>query len=441
MSNTNSVKIAVVGTGYVGLVSGTCFASIGHTVVCIDNDKSKIEGLQQQKIKLPIFEPGLEDLVSENVECGRLSFTTDLKTAVAESDVVFIAVGTPPRPDNGQADLKYVYQVAKEIGEAIDGFTVVVDKSTVPIGTAEEVAAIINSVNQNAEFAVASNPEFLREGFAIDDFLNGDRVVIGVEDERAQELMRKIYLPLENRDMPILLTAIRSAEMIKYASNTLLAAKLGFINEIADLCEKLGVDVKDVAKGMGLDSRIGPKFLDAGPGFGGSCFPKDTMALEYIARQNGCDLSIVKATIDSNVKRKNRMAEKVSTILGGSLQGKKVSVLGLAFKGNTDDCRESPSIAIIEVMQKMGAYITAFDPKAMEESKHYIKNISYAENMYDVCNGADVLVILTEWKEFAEINLDEVKKRLNSPIIVDLRNMLNPEEVKAKGFKYQSIGR
>lgn len=441
MSNTNSVKIAVVGTGYVGLVSGTCFASVGHDVVCIDNDASKIEGLQRAEVELPIYERGLDNLVKTSVDGSLLSFTTDLKKAVAESDVVFIAVGTPERKDNGQADLQYVHQVAKEIGEAMNGYTVVVNKSTVPIGTAEEVTAIINSVNPNAEFTVVSNPEFLREGVAINDFLHGDRVVVGVEDKRAQELMRQIYLPLSNNGMPVLSTAVKAAEMIKYASNTFLSIKLGFINEMADLCEKLGVDVKEVAKGMGMDSRIGPKFLEAGPGFGGSCFPKDIKALEYIARQNVCDLSIVKATIESNVQRKIRMAEKVTSMFNGDVSGKNIAVLGLAFKGNTDDCRESPAISIIQVLQEMGANIIAFDPAAMEESKHYVDNISYAEDMYSVCDGADALVILTEWEEFSNLNLNEVKKRLISPIIVDLRNMLKPEEVLAHGFKYQSIGR
>ncbi|HAG53441.1 MAG TPA: UDP-glucose 6-dehydrogenase [Alphaproteobacteria bacterium] len=434
------MKIAVVGTGYVGLVSGTCFASIGHEVVCIDNNKDKIDNLNNRGV-IPIYEPGLEDLVKQNVAEGRLEFTTDLKAAVAASDVVFIAVGTPPRPDNGQADLKYVYQVAEEIGEAIDGFTVVVDKSTVPIGTAEEVTAIIEKVNPEADFAVVSNPEFLREGFAIDDFLNGDRVVVGVENSQAEELMKEVYIPLEKRGVQVLMTRVKTAEMIKYASNTFLATKLGFINEIADLCEKVGADVDQVAHAMGMDTRIGAKFLQAGPGFGGSCFPKDTMALEYIAKENGCDLSIVKATIDSNVNRKLRMAEKVAEALDGSLEGKTIGVLGLAFKGNTDDTRESPAIAIIKEMQKMGASIKAYDPAAIEEAKHELTDVKYGSDEYSVCDNADALVILTEWTQFAVLDLELVKAKLNNPILVDLRNLYSVAEVTTKGLKYYSIGR
>lgn len=436
-----SVKIAVVGTGYVGLVSGTCFASIGHQVVCIDNDVSKINNLQKEDVILPIYEPGLNDLVKSCVDDGKLSFSTDLKSSVAGADAVFIAVGTPPRPDNGQADLKYVYQVAEEIGNALDGFTVVVDKSTVPIGTADEVAEIIKNVNPNAKFSVASNPEFLREGFAIDDFLNGDRVVIGVEDQYSENIMKSIYKPLEDNGMPVIFTKVKAAEMTKYAANTFLATKLGFINEIADLCEKFSIDVQDVSKCIGLDSRIGSKFLQAGPGFGGSCFPKDTMALNHIAQENGCSLSIVKATIDSNVNRKSRMASKVADALNGSLDGKKIGVLGLAFKGNTDDTRESPAIAIIKVMQEMGAEITAYDPAAMEEAKHELTNINYASNEYDACEDAEAVVILTEWDQFGYLDLDVLKSKLLTPIMVDLRNLYEPKDVISKGIVYHSIGR
>lgn len=436
-----SVKIAVVGTGYVGLVSGTCFASIGHQVVCVDNDVSKIENLKKEDVILPIYEPGLDDLVKSCVDDGKLSFSTDLKSSIAGADAVFIAVGTPPRPDNGQADLKYVYQVAEEIGNALDGFTVVVDKSTVPIGTAEEVSEIIKNVNPNAKFSVASNPEFLREGFAIDDFLNGDRVVVGVEDQYSENIMKSIYKPLEDNGMPVMFTKVKAAEMTKYAANTFLATKLGFINEIADLCEKFSIDVQDVSKCIGLDSRIGSKFLQAGPGFGGSCFPKDTMALNHIAQENGCSLSIVKATIDSNINRKSRMASKVADALNGSLDGKKIGVLGLAFKGNTDDTRESPAIAIIKVMQEMGAEITAYDPAAMEEAKHELTNINYASNEYDACEGAEAVVILTEWDQFGYLDLDTLKSKLLTPIMVDLRNLYEPKDVISKGIVYHSIGR
>ena len=436
-----SVKIAVVGTGYVGLVSGTCFASIGHQVVCVDNDVSKIENLKKEDVILPIYEPGLDDLVKSCVDNGKLSFSTDLKSSVAGADAVFIAVGTPPRPDNGQADLKYVYQVAEEIGNALDGFTVVVDKSTVPIGTAEEVSEIIKNVNPNAKFSVASNPEFLREGFAIDDFLNGDRVVVGVEDQYSENIMKSIYKPLEDNGMPVMFTKVKAAEMTKYAANTFLATKLGFINEIADLCEKFSIDVQDVSKCIGLDSRIGSKFLQAGPGFGGSCFPKDTMALNHIAQENGCSLSIVKATIDSNINRKSRMASKVADALNGSLDGKKIGVLGLAFKGNTDDTRESPAIAIIKVMQEMGAEITAYDPAAMEEAKHELTNINYASNEYDACEDAEAVVILTEWDQFGYLDLDTLKSKLLTPIMVDLRNLYEPKDVISKGIVYHSIGR
>jgi UDPglucose 6-dehydrogenase len=442
------MKIAVVGTGYVGLVSGTCFASIGHEVICIDNDQSKIDNLKNNGI-IPIYEPGLEELVKRNVEEGRLSFTTDLNAAVKQASAVFIAVGTPPRPDNGQADLKYVYQVAEEIANAIDKFTVVIDKSTVPIGTAEEVDAIIKKVNPKADFAVVSNPEFLREGSAINDFLEGDRVVVGVENEQAEKVMAEIYKPLSKSGMPVVMTKVRTAEMIKYASNTFLAVKLGFINEISDLCEKVGADVQEVAYSMGLDTRIGEKFLQAGPGFGGSCFPKDTKALKYIADsladdskdKNATRLTIVNATIESNLNRKEVMARKVKTILGKTLKGKKVAVLGVAFKANTDDCRESPALNVIKEIQARRGEVVAFDPVAMNEAKKVTTNIKFAKNEYEACEGADAVVILTEWPQFASLDLDKVKSNLKSPLIIDLRNMLDPNEVKQKGFEYHSIGR
>lgn len=442
------MKIAVVGTGYVGLVSGTCFASIGHEVICIDNDQSKIDNLKNNGI-IPIYEPGLEELVKRNVEEGRLSFTTDLNSAVKQSNAVFVAVGTPPRPDNGQADLKYVYQVAEEIANAIDKFTVVINKSTVPIGTAEEVNAIIKKVNPKADFAVVSNPEFLREGSAINDFLEGDRVVVGVENEQAEKIMAEIYKPLSKKGMPVVMTKVRTAEMIKYASNTFLAVKLGFINEISDLCEKVGADIQEVAYSMGLDTRIGEKFLQAGPGFGGSCFPKDTKALKYIADtlaenskdKNATRLTIVNATIESNLNRQEVMARKIKTILGKTLKGKRIAVLGVAFKANTDDCRESPALNVIKEIQARRGEVIAFDPVAMDEAKKVTTNIKFAKNEYEACEGADAVVILTEWPQFASLDLDKLKSNLKSPLIIDLRNMLDPNEVRQKGFEYHSLGR
>ena len=434
------MKISVIGTGYVGLVSGTCFASLGHDVICIDNDEKKIRELNEEGI-LPIYEPDLEELVTQCVESGKLTFTTDTKAAVAKSDIVFIAVGTPPRADNKQADLKYVYQVAEEIGQAIDGYTVVVNKSTVPVGTADEVTEIIKKFKSEDEFEVVSNPEFLREGFAIKDFLEGDRVAVGLSSEKARQVMKQVYLPLEQNDMPVIYTDPKSAEMAKYAANTALAIRICFINEIADLCEKVGANIEDVAYIMGLDSRIGLKFLKTGPGFGGSCFPKDIMALEYTGRQYGCNLSLVKSMIESNNNRKQAMAEKISLALGGDLEGRTIGILGLAFKGNTDDCRESPAIAIIKVLQQMGANIVAYDPEAMDEAKHLLNGISYAEDSYSVCDNAEALIILTEWDEFAELDLQLVKSKLQTPMLIDLRNLYEPSEVRKQGLVYHSIGR
>jgi UDPglucose 6-dehydrogenase len=434
------MKIAVVGTGYVGLVSGACFSSIGHNVICVDNNQTKIDNLNNNGI-IPIYEPGLENLVKENVKAQKLSFTTNLDYAVKNSDVIFIAVGTPPRPDNGQADLKYVYQVAQEIANSMDSFKVIVDKSTVPIGTADEVTNIIKNITKNDNFAVVSNPEFLREGSAIDDFLYGDRVVIGAENKQAEELMRKLYQPLEKNNVDIVITKVKTAEMIKYASNTFLAVKLGFINEIADLCEKIGGDVQDVAYAMGLDTRIGAKFLQAGPGFGGSCFPKDTKALKYIASQNNCELSIVNATIESNLNRKKVMAKKIENILDGDLANKNIAVLGLAFKANTDDCRESPSIDIINELLNKNANITAFDPVAMHEAKSILTNINYAENEYDACKNADALLILTEWAQFANLDLNKIKTNLKNPVIIDLRNLYELKTFENTGIAYHSVGR
>jgi UDPglucose 6-dehydrogenase len=434
------MKISVIGTGYVGLVSGTCFASLGHDVICIDNDEKKIRELNEEGI-LPIYEPDLEGLVTQCVESGKLTFTTDTKAAVAKSDIVFIAVGTPPRADNKQADLKYVYQVAEEIGQAIDGYTVVVNKSTVPVGTADEVTEIIKKFKSEDEFDVVSNPEFLREGFAIKDFLEGDRVAVGLSSEKARQVMKQVYLPLEQNDMPVIYTDPKSAEMAKYAANTALAIRICFINEIADLCEKVGANIEDVAYIMGLDSRIGLKFLKTGPGFGGSCFPKDIMALEYTGRQYGCNLSLVKSMIESNNNRKQAMAEKISLALGGDLDGRTIGILGLAFKGNTDDCRESPAIAIIKVLQQMGANIVAYDPEAMDEAKHLLNDISYAEDSYSVCDNAEALIILTEWDEFAELDLQLVKSKLQTPMLIDLRNLYEPSEVRKQGLVYHSIGR
>jgi UDPglucose 6-dehydrogenase len=433
------MRVAMIGTGYVGLVSGTCFSEFGHTVVCVDKNPDRIGSLQRGEI--PIFEPGLDDLVTRNVKAGRLSFTQDVKTAVKEADAVFIAVGTPSRRGDGEADLSYVYAAAKEIAEAIEGYTLVVTKSTVPVGTGRQVERIIRETRPNGEFEVASNPEFLREGAAIEDFMRPDRVVCGAESDRARELLRQLYRPLYLNETPILFTALETAELIKYAANAFLATKITFINEIADLCEKVNVNVQDVARGIGLDGRIGGKFLHAGPGYGGSCFPKDTQALVATGRKFEAPLRIVEAVVEINDTRKRRMAEKVVEACGGDVKGKTVAVLGLTFKPETDDMRDSPSLEILPALQAAGATIRAFDPEGMTEAKKLLRDIAWCEDSYDAAKGADVLVIITEWNQFRALDMDRLKTLLKQPVLVDLRNIYKPADMRQAGFSYYSVGR
>ncbi len=433
------MRIVMVGTGYVGLVTGACFSEFGVDVVCVDKDEAKIARLKAGGI--PIFEPGLDKLVETNVKAGRLSFTTNLAEAVPGADAVFIAVGTPSRRGDGHADLSYVYAAAEEIGRALTGYAVVVTKSTVPVGTGREVARRIRNVRPDAQFDVASNPEFLREGAAIGDFMRPDRVVIGCESERAREVMRQLYRPLYLIETPIVFTALETSELIKYAANTFLAAKITFINEIADLCEKVGADVHDVAKGIGLDGRIGKKFLHPGPGYGGSCFPKDTLALVKTAQDYGAPLRIIETVVDINTKRKKKMAEKVVAACGGSVKGKKIAVLGLTFKPNTDDMRDSPSLDILPALQQAGAKVVAYDPEGMHEAKQMLPGVELAEDAYATMEGAEALVIVTEWNQFRSLQLDRVKKLMKTPVVVDLRNVYSPADMAAAGFAYHSIGR
>jgi UDPglucose 6-dehydrogenase len=433
------MRIAVIGTGYVGLVSGACFSEFGVDVVCVDKDSAKIESLRSGR--MPIFEPGLDKLVENNVKDGRLAFSTDVNQAVKGADAVFIAVGTPSRRGDGHADLSYVYAAAKEIAQAVDRPTVVVTKSTVPVGTGNEVARILREACPSGEFDVASNPEFLREGSAIGDFMRPDRVIIGAESERAREVMRRLYRPLYLLETPILFTSIETAELIKYAANTFLATKITFINEIADLCEKVGANVNDVARGIGLDGRIGRKFLHAGPGYGGSCFPKDTLALVKTAQDYGAPLKIVETVVAVNEARKLAMAERVMASLGGSAKGKTVAALGLTFKPNTDDMRDSPSLAILPALAKAGATVRAFDPEGMEEAKKLMPDLVYCRDAYDCMTGADAVAIITEWNEFRGLDLARMKQLLRQPNVVDLRNVYNPAEMAEAGFHYSSIGR
>ena len=433
------MRIAMIGTGYVGLVSGACFSEFGVDVVCVDKDQKKIDMLEDGV--MPIYEPGLDDLVETNVKAGRLTFTTELSGAVKGADAVFIAVGTPTRRGGGHADLSYVYAAAKEIAENMDGYTVVVTKSTVPVGTGDEVEKIIRETRPDADFDVVSNPEFLREGSAIADFTHPDRVVIGTESDRAQEVMRELYRPLSLIEAPILFTSRTSSELIKYAANTFLATKITFINEVADLCEKVGADVHHVAKGIGLDGRIGKKFLHAGPGYGGSCFPKDTLALVHTAQDVGSPLRIVEAVVDINDKRKKAMAERVVEACGGSVDGKAVAVLGVTFKPNTDDMRDAPSLDIIPMLQDGGATVRAFDPEGMEEAKPLLDNVEWCDDAYATMDGADVLVIITEWNAFRGLDMDRVKSLLKAPVLVDLRNIYEPQEMIDAGFQYSCIGR
>jgi UDPglucose 6-dehydrogenase len=433
------MRIAVIGTGYVGLVSGACFSEFGLDVVCVDKDAGKIAGLKAGK--MPIFEPGLEALVENNVRASRLSFSTDLKASVKSADAVFIAVGTPSRRGDGHADLSYVHDAAREIAEAMDHYTVVVTKSTVPVGTGREVSRIIKETRPTADFDVCSNPEFLREGSAIGDFLRPDRVVIGADSDLAREVMRRLYRPLYLLETPIVFTSIETAELIKYAANTFLATKITFINEIADLCEKVGANVNDVARGIGLDGRIGRKFLHAGPGYGGSCFPKDTLALVKTAQDYGAPLKIVETVVAVNDARKPAMAERVVAALGGSVAGKTIAALGLTFKPNTDDMRDSPSLGILPALQKAGATIRAFDPEGMAEAKKLLPDLTYCKDAYDCMTGADALVLITEWNEFRALDLTRVKSLLRQPVLVDMRNVYNPAEMTEAGFRYTSIGR
>jgi UDPglucose 6-dehydrogenase len=433
------MRIAMIGSGYVGLVSGACFAQFGHDVVCIDKDEGKIARLR--KGEMPIYEPGLDKLVADNVKAGRLSFSTKLGDAVGNADAVFIAVGTPTRRGDGHADLTYVYAAAAEVADAISGYTVVVTKSTVPVGTGREVARIIRETQPSAEFDVCSNPEFLREGAAIEDFMKPDRVVIGVESQRARDVMAQVYRPLNLIQTPMVFTNIETAEVTKYAGNAFLATKITFINEIADLCEKVGADVHDVARGIGLDGRIGRKFLHPGPGFGGSCFPKDTLALAYTAREVNAPQTVVEQVIEVNNARKKRMARKVIDFCGGSVKGLTVGVLGLTFKPNTDDMRDAPSLDIVPALQAGGAKIVAFDPEGMAEAGRVLKDITFTKTAYEAAFEADVLVVITEWHEFRGLDPRRIKQVMRQPRIVDLRNIFNPEEMRGLGFTYEGVGR
>lgn len=433
------MRIVIIGSGYVGLVSGACFADFGHDVVCVDKDATKIERLKAGQI--PIYEPGLEALVATNVAAERLSFATDLASCIDGSEVVFLAVGTPSRRGDGHADLSYVYQAAKEIAECATGPLVVATKSTVPVGTGDEVELILRKTRPGLDLLVASNPEFLREGSAIEDFKRPDRIVIGCNDERARLVMSEVYRPLYLNTPPILFTSRRTSELIKYAANAFLATKITFINEIADLCERVGANVQEVARGIGLDNRIGTKFLHAGPGYGGSCFPKDTMALIKTAQDNEAPLRIVETVATVNDQRKRAMARKVIAACGGNVRDKTIAVLGLAFKPNTDDMREAPSLSIITALQDAGAIVRGFDPESMEQARPLLPDVTLCKTAYECIEGADALVIVTEWNAFRALDMRRVKGLLKSPIIVDLRNIYRPEDMHRLGITYQSVGR
>ncbi|HEX9163433.1 MAG TPA: UDP-glucose/GDP-mannose dehydrogenase family protein [Thermoanaerobaculia bacterium] len=432
------MHIAVVGTGYVGLVTGAGLADFGNDVICVDIDVKKIEALRRGQI--PIYEPGLDKLVSKNVNEGRLSFTTDLPEAIRRGRAIFIAVGTPPQPD-GSADLRYVEDVARSIARHMNGPKLVITKSTVPIGTGRLIERILAEEGTGHRGSVVSNPEFLREGSAIEDFMRPDRVVIGASDAEAAELMKEIYAPLHSLEIPFVVTNVESSELIKYASNGFLATKITFVNEIAQVCEKVGADVQDVARGMGLDSRIGPRFLQAGPGFGGSCFPKDTSAMADISRKYGYEFQIMEAVLRVNADIKQRMVTKIVGALGGSVSGKSIAILGLAFKPETDDMRDSPTIPIIKGLQASGASIRAYDPQAMENCRSIFENVVYCADAYETAQGADALVIATEWNEFRALNLERIKKSMRAPVLIDLRNVYDPTRVRALGFRYTSVGR
>ena len=433
------MRVAMIGSGYVGLVSGACFADFGHDVICVDKDSAKIDALKSGEV--PIYEPGLTELVAANAKAGRLTFTTDLNVAVKDADAVFIAVGTPSRRGDGHADLSYVYAAAKEIAGAISKFTVVVTKSTVPVGTGDEVERIIHETRAGADFAVMSNPEFLREGAAIQDFKRPDRIVVGGDHARGREVMSELYRPLYLNRSPIMFTDRRTAELIKYAANAFLATKITFINEIADLAEKVGADVQEIARGIGLDNRIGSKFLHAGPGYGGSCFPKDTLALIKTGQDFAAPLRIVEAVAAVNDARKRAMARKVATALGGDMRGKTIAVLGLTFKPNTDDMREAPSIPLITALLDMGAIVRAYDPVGMEQAKGYLSNVTFCDDAYACAQGASALVIVTEWEQFRALDFVRLKGVMANALLVDLRNIYRAEEVARHGFAYESVGR
>ena len=434
------MNVVMIGSGYVGLVSGACFAEFGANVTCIDVSEEKIAQLKEGK--MPIYEPGLDDLVARNVEAGRLKFTTSYDPAVGEADLVFIAVGTPTRRGDGHADLVYVYEAAKQIAQHLNGYTVIVDKSTVPVGTARQVSRIIKEQNPGADFDVASNPEFLREGAAIGDFMRPDRVVLGVESERAEKLLRELYRPINLIEAPILVTGLESAELVKYASNAFLATKISFINEIANLCEEVGADVHAVAKGMGMDKRIGSKFLHPGPGYGGSCFPKDTTALIRIAQEQGVHCRIVESTVEVNAAQKARMVKKIRKALGGSESGKTIAVLGLTFKPETDDMRDSPSLAIIPNLVDKGATVRAHDPQGIEVSKTLLPDqVSYFSDVYEMADGADAIVLMTEWNEYRGMDFDRLKACMHGNVFIDLRNVYDRSHAVGMGFDYHCVGR
>ena len=433
------MRVAIIGTGYVGLVSGTCFAEFGHTVTCVDNDLTKIKSLQNGVV--PIFESGLEDLLNSNISHGRLFFTDDISKAIEDAEVVFLAVGTPSRRGDGHADLSYVYVAAEEIAKVAKDYKVIVTKSTVPVGTGKKIAEIINTANPGLDFDIVSNPEFLREGSAINDFMRPDRVIVGTESERAKEIMRELYRPLYLNETPILFTSIESAEITKYAANAFLATKIAFINEFANLCEVCDADIQDVARGIGLDGRISKKFLNAGPGYGGSCFPKDTRAIIKTAQDLGQNLTIVETVAKSNEIRKSAMANRIIEACGGSVKNKTIAILGVTFKPNTDDVRESPSIDIIKTLQEAGAKIQAYDPEGMKEADKLLDNIQWFDDAYMAITDCNAMVIITEWNEFRALDLEHVKKALKEPVVIDLRNVYNPEQMKKYGFNYFSIGR
>ena len=433
------MRIVMTGSGYVGLVSGACLADFGHDIVCVDKDVSKVEVLRSGGV--PIYEPGLADLIARNVKAGRLTFTTDLSASVAEADVVFIAVGTPARRGDGHADLSYVYDAAREIASSLRGFTVIVTKSTVPVGTGDEVDRIIRETNPAAEFAVASNPEFLREGAAIQDFKRPDRIVIGIEDDRARPVMEEVYRPLYLNQAPIQFTGRRTSELIKYAANAFLAMKITYINEIAELCEHVGADVQQVARGIGLDNRIGSKFLHAGPGYGGSCFPKDTLALVKTAEDAGAPIRLIETTVAINESRKRAMARKVVAVCNGSVRGKTIGVLGLTFKPNTDDMRDAPSLSIIQALQDAGAQVRAYDPEGMDAARSMLQNVDFCASPYDAAKGASAVVIVTEWDALRALDLPRLRSVMSGDGLVDLRNIYRPVDAETAGFAYVSVGR